>query len=290
MPPSPSGRLVLVATPIGNLEDLPPRAARVIAEADVVCCEDTRHSGQLFSRLGLRPHRLVSLHGHNEAARAPEVMGWLAEGLTVALVSDAGLPGVSDPGGRVVAAAHEAGARVTAVPGPSAAPTAVALAGLGDGRWRFEGFLPRKGPERRQRVALAARSDVVTVFYESPRRVDTLLEELAVAAGDARLVAVGRELTKLHEELWRGPIGRARGRWPSEKARGEFVLVLDAAPPETPEPPPPGELAGAVEELVAGGLSRRDAVTDVAGRLGINRRAVYDALARGSPRGRPDAL
>ncbi|HET9090935.1 MAG TPA: 16S rRNA (cytidine(1402)-2'-O)-methyltransferase [Acidimicrobiales bacterium] len=290
MPPPPPGRLVLVATPIGNVQDLSPRAAGAISEADVVCCEDTRHSGQLFSRLGLRPRRLVSLHGHNEAARASEVVGWLAEGLTVALVSDAGLPGVSDPGGRVVAAAHEAGARVTAVPGPSAAPTAVALAGLGDGRWRFEGFLPRKGAERRHRIAQAERSDVVTVFYESPRRVDALLGELAAAAGDGRLVAVGRELTKLHEELWRGPLGTARGRWPAGEARGEFVLVLDVAPPEALEPPPPGELARAVEELVAGGLSRRDAVAEVAGRLGLNTRAVYDALPRGSQRGRPDAL
>ncbi len=278
-----AGRLVLVATPIGNVRDLSPRAADVLRSADVVCCEDTRHSGRLFSRLGITTKRLLSLHGHNEAQRTEEVLRLLEDGLTVALVTDAGTPAVSDPGARVVAAAHEAGAVVSIVPGPSAAVAAVAVAGLSAERWCFEGFLPRKGAERTARLAAIAAAPQAVVIYEAPGRVDALVADLASACGGDRLVAVCRELTKLHEQLWRGPLSLAAGLWPADSARGEFVLVLDAARAPAPAEVSPGELAAAVERLMASGLTRRDAVAEAAERAGIARREVYDALAQSGP-------
>ncbi len=277
---------MLVATPIGNLGDLPPRAADVLACADVVFCEDTRHSGQLFSRSGIRPKRLASLHEHNEAQRVREVLALIEEGRSVALVTDAGMPAISDPGSRVVAAVHEAGGRVTAVPGPSACVMAVAVSGLGDGRWRMEGFLPRKGRERKDRLAEVVSSAVPSVIYEAPARVELLLGELEAACDASRLVAVCRELTKLHEEIWRGPIAGASQRWPSVSARGEFVVVLDGSREPPRAAPPREELDRAVRELVGTGLTRRDAVAEVAERVGIPRREVYDVLGP-STRSRP---
>lgn len=272
------GELVLVATPIGNLGDLSPRAIEVLARADAICCEDTRHSGQLLSRAGVSPRRLISLHAHNEAARLGEVLGLLRDGKTVAVVTDAGLPAVSDPGGRLVDAAHEAGARLSVVPGPSAAPAALALSGFTAGRWCFEGFLPIKPSERRERLAAISASQVPSVIYESPRRVDRLLAELAELAGPVRKVLVCRELTKLHEEVWRGSLSEAAGRWPEQNARGEFALVLEGRGEEEQPEMAPDEVAALVLSLVAGGLSRRDAVDEAAGRTRSSRRAVYEAL------------
>ncbi|MHB1987620.1 MAG: 16S rRNA (cytidine(1402)-2'-O)-methyltransferase [Acidimicrobiales bacterium] len=281
---SPKGVLVLVATPIGNVGDLAARAAQVLASADVIFCEDTRHSGQLFARVGVRPKRLVSLHEHNEAARTDEVLAMLEAGLTVAVVSDAGTPAISDPGARVVSAVHDAGLQVSAVPGPSAVAAAAALAGLGDGRWHFEGFLPKKTGERRSRLSEVVSSKVPSVIYEAPGRVQGLLTDLAGLCESDRLVAVCRELTKLHEEVWRGPLDKAAERWPAPTARGEFVVVLDGQRDQVSEAPLPAELAGGVLELTSRGLSRRDAVAEVAERAGLSRRQVYDAL--GPPRSR----
>lgn len=283
---------MLVATPIGNVADLSPRAAHLLAQADVVCCEDTRHSGQLFARLGIRPQRLMSLHEHNESARGREIVGLIEAGLTVALVSDAGMPVISDPGARLVTLVHEAGLRVTAVPGPSAAVTAVALAGFGGDRFSFEGFVPKKGAERAARLAEIAASPVPSVIYEAPGRVEALLSDLARLCGDERAVTVGRELTKLHEEVWRGGIGEAVRKWPSEEARGEFVIVLEGATEPQSVVPSPLELAEAVSRLTAAGSTRRDAVAEVAERSGISRRAVYDAVgpAQREKKDRQDGL
>lgn len=282
-----AGELVLVATPIGNLGDLAPRAAEAIGAADLVCCEDTRHSGQLFARAGVVPKRLVSLHAHNEVARSAEVLGLLAEGQTVALVSDAGLPGVSDPGGRLIDLAHQAGVKVSAVPGPTAGATALALSGFPAERWCFEGFLPRKGTERKARLAALSASSAPSVIYEAPGRVEALLSDLVERCGPDRLLLVCRELTKLHEEVWRGPLGAAVERWPAASARGEFVLVLAGAEPAPAALPGPGELAEAVARLVAAGESRRDAVAEVAERHGLSRRLVYEAVGPAAPKGAP---
>ena len=269
---------MLVATPIGNVGDLSPRAVEALGSADVVYCEDTRHSGQLFARLGIRPARLASLHEHNEAERVREVLALLAEGQTVALVTDAGTPAISDPGSRLVAAVHEAGGRVSPVPGPSACIAAMGVSGLGDGRWRFEGFLPRKGRERRARLAEVVSATVPSVIYEAPSRVEALLSELETLCDEKRSVVVCRELTKLHEEVWRGAIGGSSQRWPAQSARGEFVIVLDGARLLDRVVQPKAELGEAVQGQVAAGSTRRDAVAEVALRAGISRREVYDAV------------
>ena len=271
------GELAVVGTPIGNLGDLSPRAREVLEAADVICCEDTRRSGRLLALAGIEHGRLLALHGHNEVARAGEVVRLVLEGRRVALVTDAGMPAVSDPGARVVAAVHDAGGAVTAVPGPSAVVAAVALSGFAEARFCFEGFVPRRGAARRERLAAIASSSVPTVCYEAPSRVEALLGDLAAACGPERLVAVCRELTKLHEEVWRGPLGEAAGRWPAEAAKGEFVVVVSAGAFSAPEVPADDELAALVSELVSSGATRRDAVATVAGRLGLARRIVYDA-------------
>ncbi len=269
------GALVLVATPIGNLGDLSPRAVEALASADVVACEDTRHTGRLLVHAGVRARRLVSLHEHNEAARLDELLGAMASGATVALVSDAGTPLVSDPGERLVAAAIAAGVEVTAVPGPSAALAALVLSGLGTARWRYEGFLPRKGAERRERLVEIAASPEPVVCYESPRRVAATLSDLAEACGAERKVAVARELTKLHEEVWRGPLGEAAARAAAAEPRGEHVIVVAGA---VPAARPSGEaLTGALERLIAAGLGRREAVLAVEVLLGVARREAYQA-------------
>lgn len=282
------GRLVVVATPIGNLGDLSPRAVEALASADVICCEDTRRSGRLLAAAGVRPRRLLSLHAHNEAARTAEVLTLLERGLEVALVTDAGTPAISDPGGRVVSAVHEAGGRVTAVPGPSAAVTALALSGLGGGRWRFEGFLPRRGRERRQRLEEIAGSPVPVVIYEAPTRLASLIADLARKARGERLVAVCRELTKLHEEVWRGTLAEAAERW-GEPVRGELVVVLDGDPAAGLSQVDDGDLVEAVEALTRAGASRRDAVQEVAERTGVARRRVYEATGARPPGGGPRA-
>lgn len=273
-----SGTLVLVATPIGNLGDLSERAKAALAEADAICCEDTRHSGQLFSRAGIVPKRLISLHAHNEASRLGEVLALLATGARVAVVSDAGTPAVSDPGARLVDAAHRAGHRLSVVPGPSAAPAAVALSGFSAERWCFEGFLPARGGERRSRLREIVASRVPSVIYESPRRVDGLIGELAELCRPDRRLLVGRELTKLHEEVWRGSLEEAPGRWPSEGAKGEFVLVLDGAAAEEDVRLSAEAVGEMLDELLAGGVSRRDAVEEVAARTGKARREIYEMV------------
>jgi len=272
--PDAGGSLVLVATPIGNLGDLSPRARDVLGSADVVCCEDTRRTRTLLSASGLasNPRRLVSLHGHNEAARIPEVLSWLREGKTVALVSDAGTPAVSDPGRRLVAAAAAEGFVVTEVPGPSSVLAALSVSGLDSDRFCVEGFLPRKGVDRRRRLGALAAEERTAVVLEAPRRVAQLLCDLAEACGD-RPVAICRELTKLHEEIWRGSLADAVDVFADRELLGEVVVVLGGAEP----PPGPDDyvVAAAVEARLGSGDTPRQAADAVAAALGVARRRAY---------------
>ncbi len=274
-----SPRLVLVGTPIGNLGDLTPRAVQVLTRADVICCEDTRHSRRLLTHAGVRAERLVAVHEHNEQEQAVKVIHWLDEGKVVAVVTDAGLPGISDPGERLVRAAADAGHIVEVVPGPSAAVAGLVVSGLPTDRFCFEGFLPRKGSERGRRLAVVAVEERTTVLFEAPHRLAATLAELAEACGPDRPCSLARELTKLHEEVWRGTLGAAAQRAVGQPPRGEHVVVVGGAPP-----PEVGdeEVAAAVAEARAAGLSARDTAREVAERLGVPRNRVY-AATRAEP-------
>ena len=273
---SSAGRLVLVATPIGNLGDLSPRAVATLDEADVIMCEDTRRTRQLLTYAGVTGSRLVSLHGHNEAARIAQVLGHLGEGQTVAVVSDSGTPAVSDPGARLVAAAAEAGATVSVVPGPSAAVAALVVSGLPTDRFSFEGFVPRRGGLRRRRLEAIAGDDRTVVMYEAPGRVADTLADLAHVCGPGRSVAVVRELTKVHEEVWRGSLGDAVDEFRPRQLRGEVVVVVSGVTPSGPTASD-AELTQALQRGLDAGGSVRDVAGEVAERLGVPRRRAYDA-------------
>jgi len=286
------GRLVLVATPIGNLGDLAPRAVQVLADADVVCCEDTRRTRALLTAAGVAAGgRLVSVHAHNEADRVPQVLRWVADGRTVAVVTDAGTPGVSDPGARLVAAAAAAGLAVTAVPGPSSVVAALVLSGLPTDRFCVDGFLPRKGADRARRLAELATERRTTVLLEAPGRLAGTLADLAAALGD-RPVAVARELTKVHEEVWRGSVADAADEFGRRDAdgdgiRGEVVVVVGGAP--APAPPDDDQVARAVADRLAAGDSPRSAAQAVAQELGVSRRMAYQlAIDLRAGDGQPD--
>ena len=273
-----AGRLVLVATPIGNLGDLSPRARETLDGADVICCEDTRRTRQLLTYAGITGKELLSVHGHNEQPRIAEVVAHLKAGRTVALVSDAGMPALSDPGARTVAAAAGAGAEVTVVPGPNAALAALVVSGLPTDRFCFEGFLPRRGPERRRRIAALAEERRTALVHETAPRLAATLADLAAECGLARQVVVARELTKLHEELWRGRLGDAVEEFAAREVRGEIVLVLEgaAAPAEASDE----DVLAAVRHHLDAGATLRDAASGAAADLGVHRRRAYElALA-----------
>jgi 16S rRNA (cytidine1402-2'-O)-methyltransferase len=223
------GRLLVVATPIGNLGDLPPRAAEALRKADAVAAEDTRRTLKLFAHLGAQPPPMLSLPAFDERGRLGGIIDRLREGQTVALCSDAGTPGISDPGAALVAAAWEAGATVVPIPGPSAAASALAASGFPADRFYFGGFLPRKGGARRDALALLARIPATLVLYEAGNRTAETLRDLATALGD-RQALVARELTKLHEELARGPLSALATRFGGE-VRGEVTIVVSGAAP-----------------------------------------------------------
>ena len=245
--PLSEGRLLVVATPIGNLGDLSPRAASALGSARYIYCEDTRRALKLLSHLGISGPRLVAHHRFNEAASTPAALERLAEGATMVLVSDAGTPLVSDPGSRLVRAAVGKGFTVEAVPGPSALLAALVVSGLATDRWCFEGFLPVKGRERKERLAaIGAETERAVVVFEAPFKLGRLLEDLAGACGADRPVAVCRELTKLHEEIWRGPAGEAAERARRSQPRGEHVVVVGVSRAR-PEVEPERELEPELE-------------------------------------------
>jgi len=270
------GRLVLVATPIGNLGDLAPRAVEVLRGADVIAAEDTRRTRALLTHADVPARgRLVSVHEHNERSRAAELVDEIRRGATVAVVTDAGMPGISDPGARLVGACVEAGLAVEVVPGPSAVLTGLVLSGLPTERFVFEGFLPRKGTARRERLGELAREPRTIVLFEAPTRVAATLADLAEVCGHDRRVALARELTKMHEEVWRGTVIDARAHVADQKPRGEYVIVVDGAPPDTEASD--DDVATAVREELAAGASTREAADRVAARLKVARRRAYDA-------------
>ena len=266
---------MLVATPIGNMGDLPPRAVEELASCDVIACEDTRRTGRLLSLAGVSGKELVTVNEHTEAEMAPQLAARIRAGERVVHVTDAGTPAVADPGERLVGAAVEAGCVVTIVPGPSAPLAAVAVSGLSGGRFVYEGFLPRRGAARVERLAELATSERSVVLLEAPHRCARTAADLAESFGSQRRVVAVRELTKLHEEIWRGTLGDLAG-WAETGLRGEVVLVIEGAPP--PVPPSDDDIAAALaeERAAAPNSSVRDITSAVAGRLGVSRRHVYD--------------
>ncbi len=269
-----AGTLFVVATPIGNLEDITLRALRVLKEADLVVAEDTRSAGVLLSRHGIK-RPLLSCHEHNEEERAGQVIRALAEGKRVGYVSEAGTPGGSDPGARLVARVTEAGYDVVPIPGPCAATAALSASGLPADEFVFVGFLPPKAAARRKAIETLANEPRTMVFYEAPHRVQEALSELAAVLGNRR-AAVFRELTKLHEEAVRGTLPEVSLRVAAKEPRGEYVLVVSGSPaPAAPIAVPAEELRVRVERLCAEGSTRRDAVDRVAKEVHLPRRAVY---------------
>lgn len=273
-----TGTLWLVATPIGNLADLSPRAITTLAEVDLVCCEDTRRTGRLLQHAGIRATRLAVCNEHTEHDLADEVTTLLVTGHDVAVVSDAGTPGVSDPGERLVAAAIAVGATVSAVPGASAVLHALTISGLPTARFVMEGFIPRSGAERRDRLAEIAAEHRTVVLYEAPHRLERTLADLRQTCGDDRAVVVCRELTKLHEEVVRATLGTIDVGEP----RGEYVIVLAGRP--LVDAIGTADIRAAVAAELAAGATRRDAAATVARRLGVSRRVAYDlAIGAGDP-------
>ena len=275
------GRIVIVGTPIGNLGDLSPRARDSLAGADVIFCEDTRRTRKLLSAAGVAAPRLVAMHEHNEAAASAQAVSLAAAGETVAVATDAGMPGVSDPGERIVALAAAEGIPVEVVPGPAAFVAALAGSGLPTARFCFEGFLPRRGRERHQRIEEVAAESRTVVLYEAPHRVAATLRDLAAVCGEGRRVSIGRELTKLHEEFWRGTLGGAVEWTSAEEPRGEWVLVVEGAPPAAAAGD--DQVRSALRERMAAGDSRRTAVDAVARQLSLPRRRVYELSLNSAP-------
>lgn len=281
------GTLHIVSTPIGNLEDLTLRALRVLREVRLIAAEDTRHTRKLLNHYGITTPA-ISYHAHNERARLDPILAALAEG-DVALVSDAGTPGVSDPGLELIRAALAAGHTVTAVPGPVAAVTALVLSGYDPAQYTYLGFLPRQGRDRRAALARVQDQPWPLVLYEAPHRLLALLADLANVFGD-RSCAVARELTKVHEEVVRGPLSTVRAHFEAVPPRGEFTVVVAGLPPPSADARAAAAqtasetAATRLAALVAAGTTPRDAVQQVAGELGLPRRHVYDIwLAASAP-------
>ena len=274
MSSSMSGRLVLVGTPIGNLGDLSPRALEALHQAVVVACEDTRRTGRLLSHFGISSPTYIVVNEHTEGDAAERVLGHVQRGEVVVLVSDAGMPGVSDPGEYLVAQAIAAGITVEVVPGPSAVLHALVASGLTTSRFVFEGFLLRKGSGRALRLRELFEERRTSILFEAPHRLEKTLSDLAEVCGGERRIVLARELTKLHEEIWRGSLAEAIARCEEVDPRGEYVLVLDGAPPvaqATEE-----EIREAVELALGRGLSKKDAAAEVAELFAVARNRVYE--------------
>jgi 16S rRNA (cytidine1402-2'-O)-methyltransferase len=269
-----TGALILVATPIGNLGDMSFRAVETLKAASVIACEDTRHTRKLLNHFDIRDVPVMAVHEHNEAAQAQAIVERIRNGETVALVTDAGMPGISDPGERVAAAVAEAGLVVSAIPGASAAVMAVAISGLPADRFVFEGFLPRKGAERTARLRELATETRTSVFYESPNRVAATAQAFQEVCGGDRRIAMARELTKLYEEVWRGTLDEFVAHLDGKTIKGECALVLEGAtrPPDVNDE----AIVSALREAISYGQSKRDAVTAVSKDLNIPKNRVYE--------------
>ncbi|WP_432124942.1 16S rRNA (cytidine(1402)-2'-O)-methyltransferase [Streptomyces sp. C10-9-1] len=281
------GTLVLAGTPIGDVADAPPRLAAELADADIVAAEDTRRLRRLTQALGVQTSgRVVSYFEGNEAARTPELVEALAGGARVLLVTDAGMPSVSDPGYRLVAAAVARDLRVTAVPGPSAVLTALALSGLPVDRFCFEGFPPRKAGERLGRLSEVAGERRTLVYFEAPHRLHDTLAAMAEVFGADRRAAVCRELTKTYEEVRRGGLGELAA-WAAEGVRGEITVVVEGAPAADPGALGPEELVRRVRVREEAGERRKEAIAAVAAEAGLPKREVFDAVVAAKNAARP---
>jgi 16S rRNA (cytidine1402-2'-O)-methyltransferase len=272
-----SGKLILCATPIGNLGDTPARLRDVLAAADLIYAEDTRRAAKLLQALGVQSP-LRSYFVGNEEMRSSELGERLHRGESIALLTDAGMPSIADPGVSAVRAAVHAGAEVTVIPGPSAVTTALAISGLPAERFVFEGFLPRKGGNRRRRLDEIATESRTIVLFSAKSRVDRDLADLRDALEPDRKVVVARELTKVFEEVWRGSLGEAADYWSSQELRGEFTLVIAGAAPRAAAEI--DQAVAAVRSEIEAGKAMTDAVRSVAGALGLSRRRLYEAVLR----------
>lgn len=280
-----AGQLLVVGTPIGNLGDLSPRAKEALATADAIACEDTRRTGRLLMLSGIERRPLLIVNEHTELARADEVIQRVSQGETIALVSDAGMPAVSDPGQRLVSTVLDAGLRVAVVPGPTAAVSALVLSGLPSKRFVMEGFLARKGRERENELAAIAEQSRTTIVYESPKRVLKTLIDLAAACGSDRRAAIGRELTKLHETVERGTLAELVELVRSSEPRGEYVIVVEGQR-QVRDDLTDQQLVDRIDAGLAAGQSRRDVVTSVVAETGVQKRRVYElAISRPTPEG-----
>jgi 16S rRNA (cytidine1402-2'-O)-methyltransferase len=272
-----TGTLTLAAAPIGRADDASARLRAALGEADIIAAEDTRRLRRLTADLGVTPSaRVVSYYDANERARAAELLEELRDGRDVLVITDAGLPGVSDPGYRLVTAAIAADVPVTVLPGPSAVTTALVISGLPSDRFCFEGFLPRKAGERAGRLAALVEEPRTMVFFEAPHRLTAALEAMAAALGADRPAAVCRELTKTYEEVRRGPLGEL-AEWSAAGVRGEITVVVGGAPDRTGEADL-GELAEQVEHRVTEGVPRKEAIGEIARKYRVPKRDLYDAV------------
>lgn len=276
--------LYIVATPIGNLEDITFRAVRILKEAGLIACEDTRHTRKLLDHYGITT-RMTSYHDHNEQERTADLLAMLEDGKSIALVSDAGTPLISDPGYRVVAAAAQAGFQVVPVPGPSAVIAALSASGLPTDSFRFCGFLPAKAGQRRKVLEALAHESTTLIFYEAPHRIAETVADLHSVLGN-RPAVLARELTKLHEQILRGPLNEIAASLggPDASARGEFTILIGRGdpPPASDEP-----LADAVTRLETAGIPRMEAMKQIARERGVSKREVYSAVEAGRIKPQP---
>lgn len=272
------GTLYIVGTPIGNLEDITFRAVRILQSVDLIAAEDTRHTGRLLQHFQVTAPQL-SYHDHNRNSRTPELLEQLQQGKAIALVTDAGVPGISDPGYELVKACVEAGILVVPIPGPSAAITALSAAGLPTDRFVFEGFLPAKGQERHERLESLPAETRTIIFYEAPHRLRQTLQDLADVVGTERQIVLARELTKLHEEIWRGNIEQAIAYYQEREPQGEYTVLVAGMPPAKPYLSE-AEIKAELQQLRAQGISRSQASRQLAKLTSHSRRELYQiALA-----------
>lgn len=267
------GTLYVVGTPIGNLEDMTFRAVRILQTVDTIAAEDTRHTGKLLQHFQIKTNQ-ISYHQHNRQQRLPELLNQLTTGKTIALVTDAGMPSISDPGYELVQAAIEAGITVIPIPGATAGITALSASGLPTDRFVFEGFLPASGQERQQRLEVLAAESRTLIFYESPYRLQQTLQDFANIFSPSRQIVLARELTKLHEQFWRGTIEDAIAYYTDHEPKGEFTLVLAGAPPESPVLSE-AALKAELSQLINQGLSRSQAARQLSHLTNLPRRHLY---------------
>jgi 16S rRNA (cytidine1402-2'-O)-methyltransferase len=275
-----AGTLYVVGTPIGNLEDMTFRAIAVLQQVAAIAAEDTRHTGKLLAHFQIKTPQ-ISYHEHNAASRIPELLGRLVQGEALAIVTDAGMPGISDPGTELVAAAVAAGLPVVPIPGVTAVITALAAAGQPTDRFTFEGFMPAKEQPRQRYLETLQTEPRTLVFYESPHRLREALASLVVALGADRPVTLARELTKLHEEFWRGTLGAAVAHYKATEPKGEFTIVVAGAAAREVVLAD-GDLIAELRRLVSGGMSRSEASRILATQTGLPKRHLYQ-LALGLP-------